>query len=101
MALAVWRVSNMLVWEYGPFGLFLGIRSMFGIRHTQDGQPMSFSHRNILNCVWCVSVWVGTAFVITWLWFPTIVFWVSLVLTFSAIACVLDYIKHLAMKAMS
>lgn len=66
--LASWRISHMLVYEYGPFGIFQWVRSLFGIRHTARGEIVTFSHRNVLNCVWCTSVWVALALSLLVLW---------------------------------
>ena len=57
--LATWRVSNMLVNEYGPFGIFLSVRKAAGIEHTEAGTPITWPSNNAFACLWCLSIWIA------------------------------------------
>lgn len=60
LALALWRVSSLLVSERGPFDAFLRLRSWAGIAHDDGGAALSFDGRGyfagLLFCVWCTSL---------------------------------------------
>lgn len=51
-ALATWRISHMLVYNDGPFDSIITFRHMMKVKH-EAWSP--------LFCLWCTSVWVGTA----------------------------------------
>lgn len=82
---AVWRLSNLLVNEEGPFSMFLRLRLMIGIHYIHSGSGDKLSRVEVLeemqandlvfcqtyfsnefaklfSCVWCLSVWVGLLF---------------------------------------
>ena len=54
-ALATWRLSSLLVAEDGPGRVFGRLRDFVGV---EDGAQPGF-WRDLLGCIWCVSVWVG------------------------------------------
>lgn len=54
LALAVWRVTHLLVNEDGPLRMFDRLRGV-AIRLGMD---------ELVSCVYCTSVWVGVAAVI-------------------------------------
>jgi hypothetical protein len=61
-ALAVWRVSNILVNEEGPFQLASKLRQASGIEYSKDtatSVAVSWPDWNPLHCVLCTSVWVA------------------------------------------
>lgn len=58
-ALAVWRVSAILVREEGPFRSAFKLREAAGIQHGADGGPISWPDWNPLHCILCTSVWVA------------------------------------------
>lgn len=92
MMLAVWRISNMLVHEWGPFGLLAGIRRLVGIRHDREGNVMTFSHRNVLSCVWCTSIWVALILALVSEVLPYSVLVVVYVMGLSAVASLIDMV---------
>lgn len=49
----------MLVAEPGPGRLFVRIRELTGITHTEDDHVLSHGDWTPLYCVWCTSVWVA------------------------------------------
>ena len=50
-ALAVWRISNLLVDEDGPYDIARKIRAIANDKNQQLGA--------MLDCLWCTSVWVA------------------------------------------
>lgn len=58
-ALAVWRVSNMLVEEDGPGKIFRQLRELSGIEYDSDDEILSHNDYTPLYCVYCTSVWVA------------------------------------------
>lgn len=61
--LATWRISSLFAKEDGPFHIFVRLRSVRGLG-------------DLLDCLWCVSVWVGALvglllhFGLTWVLVP-------------------------------
>lgn len=58
-ALAVWRLSNMLVEEDGPGRIFRRLREASGIEYDDSGEILSHNDYTPLYCVYCTSVWVS------------------------------------------
>lgn len=53
-ALATWRLSSLLLYEEGPFEVFMRLRSAVdapGLGHAQL--------RVLFGCIYCMSVWTG------------------------------------------
>ena len=48
--LAVWRLTSLLVYEDGPFGVFDRLRD-------------ALLFRRLLGCFWCTSVWTAAIIV--------------------------------------
>lgn len=59
----------MLVQEQGPGRLFVKLRELTGIEHTEDGHVLSYGDWTPLHCVWCTSIWVA----IVLIWIPVVV----------------------------
>jgi len=62
-ALATWRLSSLLVnsREQGPGKLLHKIRDWAGAYELgTDDEPIT-SLGSLFSCVWCMSIWVGTA----------------------------------------
>lgn len=63
-ALATWRLTALLVYESGPFGIFVRLRERLGIVHDDDGHPASWPDGGLgrlFTCVWCLSFWTALA----------------------------------------
>lgn len=58
-AIAVWRLAFMLVYDYGPWGVFLRLRSRFGVIHDDAGEHVSVPVGSVLGCVGCMAIWVA------------------------------------------
>lgn len=85
-ALAVWRLSNMLVEEDGPGRVFHRLRELSGIEYDQDDQIVSFNDYTPLHCVYCTSIWVAAA-----LWFAPS--WLVRLMALSAGAVLIDVVE--------
>lgn len=91
--LAVWRISSLFVREAGPFRAFEWIREQAGIQHDEYGVPWIIPDTyfaQLLGCVWCFSLWVGTGFAIFLFILPEIALKIAIVFAFSAGAILLD-----------
>lgn len=93
LAMATWRISVMLSKETGPFHIFEKIRELTGIKHDIDGNVLHIPQKmfaELLSCVWCDSVWVGTFWVLLWLFFPQISLFIALPFALSTLAILVD-----------
>ena len=52
IVLATWRVTNLFVNEFGPFNIFYKLRSRAKNTFFED----------LLDCVYCSSIWIGFGF---------------------------------------
>jgi len=90
MALAVWRVSCMLVREDGPVWVFGKFRKAMGVRYDAYGNPYGDSWwSQLFTCIYCMSVWIGIMCTLFWIAFPRFTVFASLPLAFSAMAVLL------------
>lgn len=56
---AVWRVAFMLVYDYGPWGVFWRLREWAGVTHDSDDTPNSWPRGSVFACLGCMAVWVA------------------------------------------
>lgn len=66
-ASALWRLTNLLIYERGPYDAFLGLREMFHVEHDDGGNPIQYpdSHAaRLLECPWCMSMFLSIPFAI-------------------------------------
>lgn len=72
LILATFRLSALLVWDKGPFGVFQKIRELAGIEYveTELAHPLKIVPETFLaelfDCIRCVSVWVAGAVLLLW-----------------------------------
>jgi hypothetical protein len=57
LSLACWRLTRLLVYDYGPFHVFEKFR--------QFAARWQFS-QELFSCHWCLSVWIGLALGLIW-----------------------------------
>jgi hypothetical protein len=62
-ALAVWRVSHMLVYESGPWSIFETLRYRVGATWDVCSEQRSSTVTNVFCCTRCISVWVSAVVV--------------------------------------
>jgi hypothetical protein len=89
LALATWRVSNMLAdtEQTGPFGLLDKIRYRAGVRFGPDG--LAYGTNGLskgLLCIYCNSVWIGIGLAVIFYFYPILAFYMALPFTLSAAA---------------
>ena len=81
--LATWRVTHILVYEAGPYNMFIRLRESMGIAHDEGGTPVAWPDGLVLTCALCTSVWVATIMLLV----PT---HVKTIFAASAVACILE-----------
>lgn len=94
--LATWRLSAMLSYETGPFNIFIWFRELFGIVHNDFGEKVGVPElffAELLDCVWCVSVWVGFVVAVALYFYPVLV-WILLPFALSAGAIIVEKVNH-------
>lgn len=96
LALAIWRISNMLVNEDGPWMAFEHLRLRVGLQPapceecTRETDPPGQMPGSLFSCVWCLSVWVGAVVALLALLLPGVMFWLCMPFALSAVACLID-----------
>jgi uncharacterized protein DUF1360 len=78
LSLATWRISSLLVNEDGPYQMLAELRSKT-IKYTK-----------LLECVWCVSLWIGVILIVAYYLFPLYAIWIMLPFALSAGAILAD-----------
>jgi len=89
LALATWRIANLLTYEDGPFAAFERLRYRLGVRHDDYGRHAKNELARGLLCLWCNSVWVGVALTVAY-WLTPASRWLALPLALSAAAILID-----------
>lgn len=82
LALAVYRLSVLIAWDGGPFGVFARLRSALG-RLAQRGGAW-YTLAELVHCPKCVSVWI--AFAVSPLVFVSLPVWVDIVVVAMALS---------------
>lgn len=59
IGLATWRVTNIVVYERGPWDIFIKLREALDIEHDDEGNPIAGKPTNVLFCPYCTSVWIA------------------------------------------
>jgi len=93
LALATWRCASLLANEYGPFGVFERLRARAGVNFDAiSGVRLAGNtFAEGLMCLWCCSVWVGTAWVATFLLLGDAAVWLATPFALSAFAIFFDF----------
>lgn len=96
LALATWRLSNMLVDEDGPWMVFEHLRLKAGLQPPaipglpRDTDPPGEMPGTLFTCVWCLSVWIALFFAALFLIEPQISVGLAIPFALSAISCLID-----------
>lgn len=67
-ALALYRLTALIVYDEGPASIFLRLREYLGTyNYGPDGQPDTW-HGRLISCPYCVGTYLGTVgFILFWL----------------------------------
>jgi hypothetical protein len=57
LSLAVFRLTHLLVYDYGPFHVFERIRAFVGIVELPMGVEYRGQVAELFGCHWCMSIW--------------------------------------------
>jgi hypothetical protein len=61
-ALATYRISVLLAFDYGPLEILERFRQWLGVDYDSEGNRYSETELGqLIMCVYCNSVWVGVA----------------------------------------
>jgi hypothetical protein len=93
LALAVWRLSSLIVYERGPFDVFQKVRERVGIQHDDAGMVTATPETllgGIFGCLWCLSVYVGLIAALCAYFWPSVTFWLALPLALSGGAILVE-----------
>lgn len=94
LTLATWRITSLLVNEYGPFNLLERMRYRLGVRYDESLQRIGMNVvAEAFTCMWCLSVWVGLVLSIALYAMPVLSVWLLLPFALSAGAIVIDRLK--------
>lgn len=97
VALAVWRVSSLLVNEEGPLDIFVRLRKFVGVKYDEFSQPYGTNFiSKLFACVWCMSIWLSAPAALVLIVFPKFAFYASLLFAISAVAIIIETIISLA-----
>lgn len=95
-AIAIWRISNLLVHEEGPWMIFEHLRLRLGLNAAEfpgvmrETDPPGKMPGTMFNCVWCMSIWIAFFYVAVYAINRNVAFWLALPFALSAVACLLD-----------
>lgn len=93
VALAVWRLSSLLVKEEGPLDMFVRLRKFVGVKYDEFSEPYGTNLvSKIFACVWCMSIWLSAPATLSFILFPKFTFYASLLFAFSAVAIIVETI---------
>lgn len=96
ISLGVWRISNMLSREDGPLFVFERLRHLAGIRRRSNNPSEMYVEDDsrfwgtLIICPWCLSVWVATAFALSYWRSRRIAIGLAFVPGASAVTCLID-----------
>lgn len=67
LALSVFRLTSLLVFEAGPWDIFHWLRRKAGITYDRHSQKIANNELGrMLLCPWCTSMWVSFGVVLIW-----------------------------------
>ncbi len=96
---AVWRLSNLLANEDGPFHFFKTLRSKIAraeVRSRRKGGLLSKLHLyEGVNCEYCNSIWFGSFYAATYLIAPQVAVALAFPLALSAGAIIIKHFVYI------
>ena len=91
LALAVWRLSSMLVNEDGPLHIFNKLRYKAGMRYDEHSSEYPTTQLSeLLSCVWCTSVWIAIVASVLYLVLEAAAVYIAMPLALSAVAILIQ-----------
>jgi hypothetical protein len=91
LGLATWRLSNLFVYEDGPFDIFGKIRYIIGVRYDERSSPFGTNViASGLSCVWCTSMWIGIIITIFYVAASNVAVFISLPFALSGVASIIE-----------
>lgn len=92
LALAAWRISNMIHYERGPVAIFRRFRQIFGVSHDESDEPTTYPSTEmgeLLSCLDCGSIYIGVGLVGLYLAAGSVACYVALPFAISAGAIII------------
>lgn len=89
---AVWRLSNLLANEEGPFLVFKRIRDLADHLTERNRFWRAFRLADGMNCEWCNSIWIATPVTVAWYLLGDVTIWLLLPFAISTWVIVLKYV---------
>lgn len=91
LSLAIWRISNLLIEESGPYAILELFRYQLGIRYNEQNVTYATNElAELFTCHFCLSVWLGIFVAISYYFYPTLTYWLCLPFALSALALVVN-----------
>lgn len=92
LALATWRVVNLICNETGPFAVFEKIRAWSKQLESKHTVLKEFHLHELNSCEWCLSVYIGTFTIVMYILFPR---WTMVVAYALSLSATTIFIKHI------
>ena len=90
LALAAWRLSNLLVFEEGPFDVFVILRNAVGVKYDVMAEAYGTNViSKVFACIWCLSFWVAIGLSLLYLLAGDIAIWLCLPFALSGFAIII------------
>lgn len=89
---ALWRLTNIMIFESGPFHIFVWIRELAGITHTDDFKPSEYPETwfaDLFGCPWCLSLALAFPYAAVIYFWRDWTFWLSFPFSLSAFSILL------------
>lgn len=87
LALATWRLTNLLTDEQGPFDMFVHMRHKLGVRKNAQNENYGITELGkLFSCIWCLSPWIGLLFSVVYYLRRGVAIAITLPLSLSALA---------------
>lgn len=98
---AIWRLSSLVANETGPFHMFKRFRMYCGTLCEDHLFWRRFHLYELVNCEWCLSMWMGFIIVPLYYLFGNVVTWLALPLALSCYAIVIKQSVHVLQEVCS
>ena len=80
----------MLVYEEGPFDIFVVLRNTVGVKYDSMANAYGINViAKLFSCIWCLSFWVGAVLTILYVFMGDIAIVLCLPFAISAVAIII------------